>query len=85
MENKTKELWNNLGQLEAAKCKETGNPRQQQILEKKLDIRMKISKVVIEELKQRVAAFAAKFRRCQERSINRWMKCFKCNKIFQSN
>ena len=73
LEIKIKELWRELGQLEEVKNKETRNPRQWKILEKKFDVRMKISKVAIEELKQRVPAFAAKFRRCQERPKNRYM------------
>ena len=54
--------------------------RHWQALERKYSIRLKTLSVVIEELKQRIVAIAAKVRRYQER-VGR----FRQNRMFQNN
>ena len=80
LQNKIKELRNDLGQLESAKDKEVSNVRHWQTLERKYIIRVKTLGVVIEELRQRIVAIAAKVRRYQER-VDR----FRQNIMFQNN
>ena len=63
LQNKIKQLRKDLSQLEASKDKDTGNFRQWERLERKYSIRVKRLNVVIEELKQRIAAIAAENRR----------------------
>ena len=65
LQNKIKELRKDLSQLEASKDKNISNFRHWERLEKKYSIRVKRLNVVIEELKQRVTAIAAKVRRYQ--------------------
>ena len=52
LQNKIKELRNDLGQLEASKDKGISNFRHRERLERKYGIRVKRLNVVIEELKQ---------------------------------
>ena len=63
LRNKIKELRKDLSQLEASKDKDISNFRHWGRLERKYSIRVKILNVVIEELKQRITAIAAKVRR----------------------
>ena len=67
LQNKIKELRKYLSQLEASKDKDISNFRHWERLERKYSIRVKRLNVVIEELKQRIAAIAAKVRRYQGR------------------
>ena len=69
LQNKIKELRKDLSQLESSKDKEVSNLRKKEntVLERKYSIRLKTLSVVIEELKQRTAAIAAKISRYQER------------------
>ena len=67
LQNKIKELKKDLSQLESSKDKEVSNVRHWQTLKTKYSIRLKTLGVVIEELKQRIVAIAAKVRRYQER------------------
>ena len=60
IENKIKELRKDLSQLEALKDKDISNFRHWERLERKYSIRVKRLNVVIEELKQRITAIAAK-------------------------
>ena len=63
LQNKIKELRKDLSQLEALKDKDISNFRHWERLERKCSIRVKRLNVVIEELKQRIAATAVKVRR----------------------
>ena len=65
LQNKIKELRKDLSQLEALKDKGISNFRHWERLERKYSIRVKKLNVVIEELKQRITAIAAKVRRYQ--------------------
>ena len=80
LQNKIKEMRKDLSQLESSKDKEVSNIRQWQTLQRKYSIRVKTLGVVIEELKQRIVAIAAKVRRYQER-VDR----FRQNRMFQNN
>ena len=60
LQNNIKELRKELSQLESSKDKEVSNGRHWQTLERKYSIRVKTLGVVIEELKQRIVAIAAK-------------------------
>ena len=60
LQNKIKELRKDLSQLEASKDKGISNFRPWERLERKYSIRVKRLNVVIEELKQRITAIAAK-------------------------
>jgi len=80
LQNKIKELRKDLSQLEASKNKEISNLRHWGRLERKYGIRVKTLNVVIEELKQRIVAIAAKVKRYQGR-IDR----FRQNRMFQNN
>ena len=79
LQNKIKELRKDLSQLESSKDEEVSNVRRWQTLERKCSIKLKTLSVVIEELKQRVVAIAAKVRRYQER-VDR----FSQNRMFQN-
>ena len=79
LQNKIKELKKNLSQLESSKDKEVNNVRHWQT-ERKYSIRLKTLSAVVEELKQRIVAIAAKVRRYQER-VDRFRK----NRMFQNN
>ena len=63
LQNKIKELRKDLSQLEASKDKNISNFRHWERLERKYSIRIKILNLVIEELKKRITAIAAKVRR----------------------
>ena len=74
---KIKELRKDLSQLKSSKDEEVSNVRHWQTLER---IRLKTLGVVIEELKQRFIAIAAKVRWYQER-VDR----FRQDRMFQNN
>ena len=65
LQNKIKELWKDLRQLEASKDKDISNFRHWERLERKYSIRVKRLNVVI-ELKHRITAIASKVKRYQE-------------------
>ena len=69
-----------LSQLEASKDKDISNFRHQGRLERKYSIRVKRLNVVIEELKQRITAIAAKVRRYQG-----WVDSCRQNRLFENN
>ena len=60
LQNKIKEVRKDLSQLEASKYKGISNLRHWKRLERKYSIRVKRLNVVIEELKLRITAIAAK-------------------------
>ena len=78
MQNKIKELRKDLSQLEASKGK--GNFRHWERLQRKYSIRVKRLNVVIEELKQRITAIAAKVRGYQGR-----VDSYRQNRLFENN
>ena len=63
-----------------SKDKDISNFRHWGRLERKYSIRVKRLNVVIEELKQRITATAAKVRRYQE-----WADSYKQNRLFENN
>ena len=67
LQSNIKELRKDLSQLEASKDKGVSNSRHWERLERKYSIRVKRLNVVVEELKQRITAIAAKVRRYQGR------------------
>ena len=67
LQNKNKELRNDLSQLEVSKDKDISNFRRWKRLERKYSILVKRLNVVNEELTQRITAIAAKVRRYQGR------------------
>ena len=67
LQNKIKELRKDLSQQEASKDKDISDFREWDRLERKYSIRVKRLNVVIEQLKQRITAIAAKVRRYQGR------------------
>ena len=77
LQNKIKERRKDLSQLEASKDKDISNFRHCERLEPKYSIRVKKLNVVIEELKQRIAAIAAKVRRYQGR-----LDSYRQNRLF---
>ena len=77
LQNKIKEFRKNLSQLESSEVMEV---RHWQTLERKYNIRAKTLSVIIEQLKQRIVAIAAKVRRYQER-----LDRFRQNRMSQSN
>ena len=78
LQNKIKELRKNLSQLEASKDKDISNFRHSERLERKYNIRVKRLNVVVEELKQRITAIAAKVRRYQGR-----IDSYRQNRLFE--
>ena len=80
LQNKTKELRRDLSQLEASKDKGISNFRHWERLERKYSIRVKRLNVVIEELKQRITAIAAKVRGYQGR-----VDSYRQNRLFENN
>ena len=80
LQNKIKELRKDLSQLEASKDKGVSNSRHWERLERKYSIRVKRLNVVVEELKQRITAIAAKVRRYQGR-----VDIYRQNRLFQNN
>ena len=80
LQNKIKELRKDLSQLEALKDKGISNFRYWERLERKYSIRVKRLNVVIEELKQRITAIAAKVWRYQGRADS-----YRQNRLFKNN
>ena len=80
LQNKIKELKRNLSHLEASKDKDISNFRYWERLERKCSIRVKRLNVVIEELRQRITATAAKVRRYQGR-----LNSYRQNRLFDNN
>ena len=80
LQNKIKELMKDLSQLESSKYKDVSNVKHWQTLERKYSIRVKTLGVVIEELKEKIVAIAAKVRRYQE-GVDRFIQ----DGIFQNN
>ena len=80
LQNKIKELMKDFSQLEASKDKDISNFRHWGRLERKYNITVKRLNVVIEELKQRIAAITAKVRRYQER-----VDSHRQNRLFENN
>ena len=80
MKNKNKELRKDLSQQEASKDKDISNFRHWEKLQNKYSIIVKRLNVVIEELKQRITAIAAKVRRYQGR-----VDSYRQNKLFENN
>ena len=80
LQNKIKELRKDLSQLEASKDKGVSNSRHWERLERKYSIRIKRLNVVVEELKQRITAIAAKVRRYQGR-----VDSYRQNRLFENN
>ena len=80
LHKKIKELRKDLSQLEASKDKDICNFRHWKRLERKYSIGVKRLNVVIEELKQRITAIAAKVRRYQAR-----VDSCRQNRLFENN
>ena len=80
LQNKIKELRKDLNQLEASKDKDISNFRHRGRLERKYSIRVKRLNAVIEELKQKITAIAAKIRRYQG-----WVDSYRQNRLFENN
>ena len=80
MQNEIKELRKDLSQLEASKDKDINNFRHWERLERKYNIRVKRLNVVIEQLKYRITAIAAKARRYQGRADS-----YRQNRLFEYN
>ena len=80
MQNKIKELRKDFSQLEASKDKDITNFRHWERLERKYSIRVKRLNAVIEELKQRITAIAAKVRRYQGQ-----VDSYRQNRLFKNN
>ena len=80
LQNKIKELRKDLSQLEASKDKDISNFRYWERFEGKYSIRVKRLNVIIEELKQRITAIAAKVRRYQGR-----VDSYRQNRLFGNN
>ena len=68
LQNKIQVLRKHLSQLEVSKDKGVSNFRHWERFERKYSIRTKRLNVVLEELKQRITAIAAKVRRYQSRT-----------------
>ena len=80
MEDKVKELWKDLSQIEASKDKDISNFRHCKRLERKCSIRVKRWNIVIKKSKQRITATAAKVRRYQGR-----VDSYRQNRLFENN
>ena len=80
MQNKIKELRKDLSQLEASKDKGIDIFRHWERLERKYSIRVKRLNIVVEELKQKINAIAAKVRRYQGR-----VDSYRQNRLFENN
>ena len=76
LQNKIKILRKDLSQIEVSKDKDISNVGHWERLERKYSIRVKKLNVVIEELKQRITAIAAKVRRYQG-----WVDSYRQNTI----
>ena len=80
LQNKIRELRKDLSQLEASRDKDISNFRDWKRLERKYSITVKRMNIVIEELKQRITAIAAKVRRYQGR-----VDSYRQNRLFENN
>ena len=80
MQNKIKKLRKDLSQLEVSKDKYISNFRQWERLERKYSIIVKRLNVVIEELKQRITAIAAKVGRYKGR-----VDSYRQNRLCENN
>ena len=80
LQNTIKELRKDLSQLKASKDQDNSNFRHWERLERKYSIRVKRLNVVIEELKQRITAIAAKVRRYQGR-----VDSYRQYRLFENN
>ena len=80
LHNKINKLRKDLSQREASKDKGISNFRHWGRLERKYSIRVKRLNVAIEELKQGIAAIAAKVRRYQG-----WVDSYRQNRLFENN
>ena len=80
LQNKIEEYRKDLSQLEASKDKDISSFRHWGRLERKCSIRVKRVNVVIEELKQKITAIAAKLRRYQGR-----VGSYRQNRLFENN
>ena len=80
LQNKIKELRKDLSQVEASKDKGVSNLRHWERLERKYSIRVNRLNVVVEELKQRITAIAAKVRRYQGQ-----VDSYRQNRLFENN
>ena len=80
LQNKIKELRNDASQLEASKDKRISNFRHWERLERKYNIRVKGLNVVVEKLKERITAIAAKVRRYQGQ-----VDSYRQNRLFENN
>ena len=76
LQNKIKEVRKDSSQLEASKDKDISNFRHWERLERKYSITVKRLDVIIEELKQRITAIAAKVRRYQG-----WVDSYRQNRL----
>ena len=79
LQNKIKEPRKDLSQLEAWKSKDISNFQHWERLGRKYSIRVKRLNVVIEQLKQRITAIAAKVKRYQGR-----VDSYRQNRLFES-
>ena len=80
LQNKIKELRKDLSQLEALEDKDISHFRHWERLERKYSVRLKRLNFVIEELKQRITAIAAKVRSNQGR-----VDSYRQNRLFENN
>ena len=80
LQNKIKELRKDLSQIKAFKDKNISNFRHWKRLERKYSIRVRRLNIVIQELKQRITAIAAKVRKYQGRLDSYWQ-----NRLFGNN
>ena len=80
LQNMIKELRKDLNQTEASKDKDISNFRHWERLERKYSISVKRLSVVIEELKQRITAIAAKVKRYQGR-----VDSYRQKRLFENN
>ena len=80
LQNKIKKLRKDLCQLEVSKDKGISNFRHWERLETKYSIRVRRLNIVVEELKQRITAIAAKVRRYQGQ-----VDSYRQNRLFENN
>ena len=80
LQNKIKELRKDFSQLEASKDKGVSNFRNWKRLERKYSIKVKRLNVVVEQLKPRITAIAAKVRPNQGR-----VDSYRQNRLFENN
>ena len=80
LQNKINELRKDLSQIKASKDKDITKFRHWKRLGRKCRIKVKRLNIVTEELKQRITAIAAKFRRYQER-----VDSYRQNRLFENN